>query len=101
MRFLFGLAPGGVYLAASVTTTRGALLPHHFTLALQPFQIALAVCFLLHFPWVHTPQALPGTLPCGARTFLCNKYSDCLADFEAGDYTIKIEGASKRHPMGK
>jgi len=29
-----------------------------------------AVCFLWHFPWAHAPQALPGTLPCGARTFL-------------------------------
>ena len=29
-----------------------------------------AVYFLLHFPWTHVPQALPGTLPCGARTFL-------------------------------
>jgi hypothetical protein len=25
---------------------------------------------LWHFPWAHAPQALPGTLPCGARTFL-------------------------------
>jgi hypothetical protein len=30
----------------------------------------LAVYFLWHFPWAHAPQALPGTLPCGARTFL-------------------------------
>ena len=30
----------------------------------------LAVCFLLHFPWALAPQALPGALPCGARTFL-------------------------------
>jgi hypothetical protein len=29
-----------------------------------------AVYFLWHFPWAHTPQALPGTLPYGARTFL-------------------------------
>ena len=29
-----------------------------------------AVCFLLHWPWDHSPQALPGTLPYGARTFL-------------------------------
>ena len=29
-----------------------------------------AVYFLLHFPWAHAPQELPGTLPCGARTFL-------------------------------
>ena len=26
--------------------------------------------FLLHFPWTHVPQALPGTVPCEARTFL-------------------------------
>ena len=32
---------------------------------------AQAVSFLLHFPWAHTPQALPGTLISGARTFLC------------------------------
>jgi len=31
---------------------------------------AWAVCFLWHFPWARAPQALPGTLPCGARTFL-------------------------------
>jgi hypothetical protein len=29
---LFGLAPGGVYRALSVTTETGALLPHRFTL---------------------------------------------------------------------
>jgi hypothetical protein len=30
---LLGLAPGGVCLAAGVTTDAGALLPHRFTLA--------------------------------------------------------------------
>ncbi len=65
---LFGLAPGGVYPAAACCHPRGALLPHLFTLtcALRPS----AVCFLWHFPWARAPQALPGTLPCGARTFL-------------------------------
>ena len=29
-----------------------------------------AVCFLWHFPSARAAQALPGTLPCGARTFL-------------------------------
>ena len=29
-----------------------------------------AVYFLWHFPWARAPQALPGTLPAGARTFL-------------------------------
>jgi len=32
MVFLFGLAPGGVYLATICYQLRGALLPHHFTL---------------------------------------------------------------------
>jgi hypothetical protein len=31
---------------------------------------ASAVCSLLHFPWARAPQALPGTLSTGARTFL-------------------------------
>src|SRR5579883_354564 len=30
----------------------------------------VAVCFLWHFPKACTFQALPGTSPCGARTFL-------------------------------
>ena len=30
----------------------------------------LAVYFLWHWPWAYAPQALPGTLPYGARTFL-------------------------------
>lgn len=39
IRFLFGLAPSGVYLAESVTRTRGALLPHHFTLTTLPLEV--------------------------------------------------------------
>ncbi len=49
---------------------RGALLPHRFTLTTPALRQRSAVCFLLHFPWACAPQALPGTLPCGARTFL-------------------------------
>jgi hypothetical protein len=48
---------------------RGALLPHHFNLAVTLAR-AWAVYFLLHFPWARAPQALPGAVPCGARTFL-------------------------------
>ena len=36
----------------------------------KPARTVGAVSFLLHFPWAHAPQVLPGTLPCGARTFL-------------------------------
>src|SRR6202044_1038085 len=35
-----------------------------------PLVQRLGGIFLLHFPWTRVPQALPGTLPCGARTFL-------------------------------
>jgi hypothetical protein len=48
---------------------RGALLPHHFNLAVALAR-AWAVSFLLHFPWARAPQGLPGAVPCGARTFL-------------------------------
>ena len=34
--FLFGLAPSGVYLATNCYQSRGALLPHHFTLTSKP-----------------------------------------------------------------
>src|SRR5439155_4754396 len=33
---LFGLAPGGVYLAGAVTRAAGELLPHRFTLTASP-----------------------------------------------------------------
>ncbi len=40
---------------------RGALLPPRFTLA-RPREGTSAVSSLLHFPWVRTRRALPGTL---------------------------------------
>ena len=46
---------------------RGELLPRRFTLTSA---CALAVYFLWHFPWDHSPWPLTSTLPCGARTFL-------------------------------
>src|SRR6202035_974021 len=41
--------------------------PHHFTVAAA---CATAVYFLWHSPSGHPDRALPGTLLCGARTFL-------------------------------
>ena len=41
--------------------------PHHFTFAAA---CATAVSFLWHSPSGHPDRALPGTLLCGARTFL-------------------------------
>ena len=56
---------------------RGMLPPARCALT-APFhpcrrRSALAVYSLLHFPWAHAPQVLPGTSPYGARTFLCTK----------------------------
>ncbi len=80
MGFLFGLAPGGVYLAADCCQPRGALLPHHFTLT-RPgsggmLSVALAVGSRL--PGVTWHPALwspdfPLPAPNGAN-------SDCPAD---------------------
>jgi len=72
---LFGLAPGGVYLASPVARGTGALLPHRFTLTRHnkqgqscfPYR---AVCSLLHFPSCCHDSTLWSTLPCGVRTFL-------------------------------
>ena len=58
---LFGLSPGGVYLARPVTGTGGGLLPHRFTLACA--RRPSAVCSLWHFPWPRGRWALPTTLP--------------------------------------
>src|SRR5690606_12147973 len=55
------------------------------------------VCSLLHFPWAHAPQVLPGTLPCGARTFLrARRRSDCLADSarHGGVKSARVQGVS-------
>jgi hypothetical protein len=66
---LFGLAPGGVCRAADVATSA---VRSYRTISPLPAPLArhLGGIFLLHFPWARAPQALPGTVPYGARTFL-------------------------------
>jgi hypothetical protein len=65
----------------------------------------MAVYFLWHFPWARAPQALPGTLPDGARTFLPahggterlpgRLPADSLTDSEGG-YLVNLERAMVR-----
>ena len=71
-RHLFGLAPTGGYQATHRYRECGGLLPHRFTLTCFPrFRSgSSAVCSLLPCPSPRGAQALPGGLPCGARTFL-------------------------------
>src|ERR1700724_2791777 len=66
---LFGLAPGGVCRAVGVATRA---VRSYRTISPLPAPLArhLGGIFLLHFPWARAPQALPGTVPSGARTFL-------------------------------
>ena len=68
MDSLFGLAPGGVYPAKPVT---GLAVRSYRTIS--PLPATQAVSFLWHFPSAHAARVLPGTLPCGARTFLCTE----------------------------
>jgi len=63
---LFGLAPGGVYLASAVTDGPGELLPHPFTLTCRGRRTSLCGTF----PWGHPRWTLSSAIPCGARTFL-------------------------------
>jgi len=69
---LFGLAPTGVCRATAVTS--GAVGSYPTVSPLPQRSLTTAVCFLLHCPSCTTravhAQALPGSLPCGARTFL-------------------------------
>ena len=81
MRNLFGLAPGGVYQAVTVTRYTGELLPFQaHTLRREPaaagtFSPFPALRgwwfpFLWHFPSRYRDSGLRSTSPCGARTFL-------------------------------
>ena len=60
----------GFAMPRDVVLARGALLPHRFTLTTHVLRRRSAVCSLLHCPSAHAAQALPGTVPYGARTFL-------------------------------
>ena len=55
---LFGLAPGGVYRAATVA---GRAVRSYRTLSPLPGR-SRAVCFLWHCPWGRPRRALPGTV---------------------------------------
>jgi hypothetical protein len=74
-RRLFDLAPTGVYHAAPVAGSAVGSYPTRSPLPV-PGDVPgpSAVCFLWHFPsrarLLARAQALPGSLPFGARTFL-------------------------------
>ena len=59
---LFGFAPGGVCLAKVCYQTRGALLPHLFTLTCLRPKASAGGLFLWHFPWGCPRRTLSGTV---------------------------------------
>jgi len=64
---LLGLAPDGGCLAGPIAGAAGGLLHHRFTLASDSHpRWSVSVALSAGFP----ARVLPGTLPCGARTFL-------------------------------
>ena len=65
---LFGLAPGGVYLADRVAPATGELLPHRFTLTSRRVQRRSTLCCT--FRRIAPPGSYPAPLLYGARTFL-------------------------------
>lgn len=68
---LFGLAPRGVYLAATVTGRAGELLPHRFTHCPNAFgEGAGLFSVALVVTRVTGARKLSGSLPFGVRTFL-------------------------------
>jgi hypothetical protein len=76
---LLGLAPDGGYLAVDITANAGGLLHHLFTLTrsneLQcketlPYTPSIKRSFSVALSADHPARALPGTVLCGARTFL-------------------------------
>jgi len=60
----------GFAVPCGVSPAGGGLLPHRFTITTHALRHRSAVYSLLHFPSARAAQALPGTLLCGARTFL-------------------------------
>ena len=85
---LFGLAPGGVYLAATCYHLRGALLPHHFTLTGRKsggiFSAALAVGSRLPGVTWHPAQWSPDFPPAISEDIS----SDCPADSHRQGYYL-------------
>ena len=69
LRVGFALPPVSPPARCALTAPFHPYLTTVRTFAALPRSIE-AVCFLWHFPWARAPQALPGTLPVGARTFL-------------------------------
>ena len=73
---LFGLAPGGVYRAANCYQSRGALLPHLFTLTNRGWRYI----FCGTFHGLAPPRRYLAPCPKEPGLSSIANYSDCLAN---------------------
>lgn len=78
------LAAGWVYLATTITSGTGELLPHPFTLTI------MAVYSLLHFPLGYPSHPLDGTLLCCSSDFPRSLAVTCCT--KNGLYPPKLVG---------
>jgi len=69
----------GVAVPSPVTRACGGLLPHLFTLALNPKIGAVGGLFSVALSRDYSLRVLPGALPCGARTFLTGRHQPTCA----------------------
>ena len=77
---LLGLAPGGVCRATPVAGSPVRSYRTVSPLPVHSLRRPSAVCSLWHFPSARAARALPGTLPCGARTFLRRRLTPAAGD---------------------
>src|SRR5207302_9415782 len=98
-RCLLGLAPTGGYRATPVARRAVGSYPTVSPLPLE----SRAVCSLWPFPSPHGAQALPGSLPCGARTFLGTPLQPACRDHHAlppsGIKLRALEGSGQGYPV--
>jgi hypothetical protein len=108
-RRLFGLAPTGGYRAIAVTSdavgSYPTVSPLPFLLVFQPG--LRAVYFLLPCPSPFSAQALPGSLPYGARTFLGHlavfatiAFNQWRKDNQVGDMELDVKLLRNLHLSG-
>jgi len=80
---LFGLAPGGVYRAANCYQSRGALLPHHFTLTAKVLKTMAGGIFSVALSMGSRPPGVTWRLVRRSPDFPLQgrgTHSDCLAN---------------------
>jgi len=83
---LFGLAPGGVYLASGVTVGPGELLPHPFTLTRRGGRTSLCGTF-------------PGVAPAGRYPAPCPMEPGLSSPPEGGGHLVCFSQTGNRKPF--